>query len=420
MRPGVVCDYSGHPFQAELSRALAARGHAVLHLHFAAFETPKGRLSTLPGDPSGFAVEGLDISRRFDKRNFVRRRFWEGEFGGVAAARAIAFRPDVVVGCNMPLDAQRRFQAACARHGIAFVFWLQDIYSRAIHHYLGQKLGFVGRLIGRFYMRLERRLLRSSDAVIAISERFLPVLAAWRVDGAAIDVIPNWASLDDIRPVGKANDWAMRHGLSDKLVALYSGTLGLKHAPALLWDLAQATAGAGLHIVVVSAGPGIDWLGERQRQTPLANLTLLPFQPMEAYAEVLGAADIAVAMIDKEAGGFSVPSKILSYLAAGKPVVASMPLDNDAAVMIRRCDCGVVVPAGDAVGFCNAVLALATDAARRAECASNARRFAEAHFDIERIADRFEDVFARARRRADLSKDGQGLPKRSLAAGTKL
>lgn len=49
----LICDYSGHPFQVELSRGLAARGHAVLHLHFADFQTPKGNLRVLPGEASG-------------------------------------------------------------------------------------------------------------------------------------------------------------------------------------------------------------------------------------------------------------------------------------------------------------------------------------------------------------------------------
>lgn len=396
----VICDYGGHAFPVELSRTLARRGHAVLHLYFTAFEAPKGRLTVMPDDPPGFAVDGIDVSRPFDKRRFFQRPFLEAEFGSRAAARAMAFRPDIVVGCCMPLDAQRRFRAACRTGRVPFVFWLQDIYSLAIYHYVGRMFGPAGRAIGRYYMWLEKRLLRASDAVVAISPSFLATLDAWGVDRAAVRVIPNWPSLSDIRPVGKDNDWARRHGLGGKLVALYSGTLGLKHAPALLWELAQRAAEAGIHVVVVSEGPGADWLAARQRETGARHLTLLPFQPIEAFSDVLGAADIALAMIDAEAGGFSVPSKVLSYLAAGKPIVAAIPGGNDAAEMIRAAECGIVVAPGDHAGFRDAVLALARDPARRAACALNARRFAEAHFDVDEIARRFEEVFAVARERA--------------------
>ena len=53
---------------------------------------------------------------------------------------------------------------ACTRRGVPFVFWLQDVYSQAIHHYLKAKLGVIGSAIGRYYQHLEGALLRSSDA----------------------------------------------------------------------------------------------------------------------------------------------------------------------------------------------------------------------------------------------------------------
>ena len=256
----VICDYAGHPFQVELSRALAERGHPVLHLHFADLQAPKGDLAVLPGDSPNFHVEGISTGAKFDKGRFLRRRFLEAKVGRLMAARAMAFAPEVVVGCNMPLDAQKKLQRASAARGVPFVFWLQDLVSKATYHFLSEKLGLVGGAIGRAYMRLEARLLRASAAIVAISDKFLPPLEAWGVDGHRVCVVPNWAPLSRIRPVEKDNAWARQHGLSDKLVALYTGTLGLKHDPALLLGLARAGGQSGLHVVVVSEGKGADWL----------------------------------------------------------------------------------------------------------------------------------------------------------------
>ncbi|HEX4504287.1 MAG TPA: glycosyltransferase, partial [Alphaproteobacteria bacterium] len=228
----VVCDYSGHPFQIELSRCLADRGHTVLHLHFAEFQTPKGEIGALADDAPGFRIEAVSLGRPFAKDRFVRRLFQEIQIGGRIADRAMRFGPDLVVGCNMPLDAQRRLRQACAREKVPFVFWLQDIYSAAIGHYLTERLGLMGRLIGNRYARLERALLRSSDAIVAISERFVPTLAEWGIPRDRVTVVLNWAPLSEIRPVEKANGWAREHGLVGKTVALYTGTLGLKHNPA--------------------------------------------------------------------------------------------------------------------------------------------------------------------------------------------
>jgi glycosyltransferase involved in cell wall biosynthesis len=391
----VVCDYSGHPFQIELSRCLAKRGHAVLHLHFTEFQTPKGAMTALPDDPATFAVEGVSLGRPFDKDRFLRRRFQEVEIGKRIAARALEFRPDVVIGCNMPLDAQHRLQRACAKAGIGFVFWLQDVYSAAIGHYLGERLGLPGRIIGRYYRHLEGRMLRASDAVVAISEKFRTPLSRWGVRPERIAVIPNWAPLSEIRPVEKDNDWARRHGLTDTVVALYTGTLGLKHDPALLLDLARAGAAGGLRVVVASEGKAANWLAAQAAAGGIGNLTVLPFQPMEQYPQVLGAGEIMLAMVGAEAASFSVPSKILSYLAAGKPIVAAIDAGNDAARTIEQAGAGSVTAPGDTAAFVDRVLALAADPALRATMGANGRAFAEQHFAIDRVADGFETLIGK-------------------------
>jgi len=390
----VICDYAGHPFQAELSRCLARRGHAVLHLYFADLQAPKGALARLPGDSPNFDIAGITTGRPFTKRQFLKRRFLEVKVGELMAERAGAFAPDVVVSCNMPLDAEKRIQQECGRRGAAFVIWLQDIISKATYHFLSAKLGLLGRMIGRHYTRLQVSLLRASDAIIAISDKFLPPLEEWAIDTRKVRVVPNWATLSEIAPAAKENDWARAHGLNDTPVALYTGTLGLKHDPELLLRLAQTTAASGLAVVVVSEGPGPDWLARRKAELGIANLTILPFQPMDQYSDVLGAGDILLAMIGREAAGFSVPSKILSYLAAGKPVIASIAADNDAAATITAADAGVVVEPGDVTGFCDAVRRLAADAAERRRLGANARRFAEDRFDVEAKAAQFEEVFA--------------------------
>jgi colanic acid biosynthesis glycosyl transferase WcaI len=392
----VVCDYSGHPFQIELSRALAARGHTVLHLHFAEFQTPKGEIDALAGDALGFAVEGVSLGRPFAKHKFVRRLFQEIQIGGLIAERAMRFAPDLVVGCNMPLDAQQRLRQSCADAKVAFVFWLQDIYSAAIGHYLAERLGLVGRLIGYRYRRLERALLRSSDAIVAISERFVPQLAAWRIPSDRVTVIPNWAPLSEIRPVVKDNTWARQYGLHDKIVALYTGTLGLKHNPAILLDLARAGAAVALRVVVVSEGQAAEWLEQAAKESGVDNLTVLPFQPMKLYPQLLGTGDILLAILGAEAAAFSVPSKILSYLAAGKPVVAAIADDNDAAKITEAAGAGRISAPDDNPAFIGHVLALAKDPALRTLMGDNARAFAEANFAVDTVADRFETVFGDA------------------------
>jgi len=390
----VVADYSGHPFQIELSRCLASRGHDVLHLHFSEFQTPKGSMAPQPSDAESFHVVGVSLGAPFAKQKFLRRRFQEAKIGTLFAARAMEFRPDIVIGCNMPLDAQLKLQRACATSGIGFIFWLQDIYSSAISHYLGARFGLLGQVVGLYYQNLEGRLLRASNAVVAISDYFTETLLRWKVSQAQINLIPNWAPLSEIHPQAKDSSWSRRHGLTDKKVALYTGTLGLKHDPLLLLDLARAGQAQGLQVTVASEGPAANWLADQAAALGVDNLLVLPFQPMELYSQLLGAGDIMLAMVGAEAAEFSVPSKIFSYLAAGKPIVAAIKDSNDAARMICEAGAGSITAPGDTNAFIAQVLKLAAFPELCDRLGANGRAFAEKHFAIEPIADRFEALLS--------------------------
>jgi hypothetical protein len=104
----LIFDYSGHPFQVQLSRELARRGHRVRHVFSAEFQTPKGNLAVQADDPDGFEIVPLRNSRPFAKGTFVRRRGQEIETGRLVAAQVRQFVPDVVVSSNAPLDTPER------------------------------------------------------------------------------------------------------------------------------------------------------------------------------------------------------------------------------------------------------------------------------------------------------------------------
>ena len=102
----------------------------------------------------------------------------------------------------------------------------------AVTKLMTKKLGMAGAAIGWYYRHLDRTQFRASDAIVAISEDFVPLAISW--GARKVRVIENWAAIDDL-PVGaKDNDWSRQHGLQHWFTYLYSGTLGRKHNPSLL------------------------------------------------------------------------------------------------------------------------------------------------------------------------------------------
>lgn len=381
----LVHDFAGHPFQVQLSRALAARGHVVRHAWCASLtSTPQADLAPRPDDPGGLTLGPIDLGAPLRKANLVTRWRQERHYGRLAAREVLRFAPDVVLSANAPLDAQARLLAASRAAGARFVFWVQDLVGLGTARLLRTRVPPVGAVVGAHYVRLERRLLGASDALVLITEDFrsaVPVIARH----PAVHVVPNWAPLEALPPKPRDNAWAHEQGLGPGLRFVYAGTLGMKHDPGRLAALARALPDA--EVIVVSQGPGADWL---RAHAPLPNLRVLPFQPFARLPEVLGAADVLVAVLEPDAGVFSVPSKVLTYLCAGRALLLAVPPENLAARTVRQAGAGLVAAPDDPRAFTEAARRLATDVDLRARAAANARRYAESTFDIEAIADRFE------------------------------
>lgn len=388
----VVHDYSGHPFQVQLSRALAGRGHSVLHLHCPSYNSGKGSLQRCPDDPDGFSVDAVDLGTAFEKYAPARRLAQELTYGRLLVQRIRAFRPHVVLSSNTPLFAQQVLLRACRRAGTTFVFWQQDIYSFGMKSAVASIPG-AGRALGELFVALERRMLARSDAVVTISEDFLLTLRKWGVDPERVHVIENWAPLEELRPCPRRNEWARDHGLLDKLVFLYSGTLGRKHNPDLILQLAHRFRDReDVAIVVVSEGVGVDRLRGPVALHALDNVKLLPFQPYDRLPEVLATGDVLIVLLEREAGAFAVPSKVLTYQCAGRPLLASVPTENLAARRIADSGSGIVVQSGDDEAFLAAAEQLSGDQSLRERLGRNSLAHATTAFDIGTIASAFEDL----------------------------
>ncbi len=390
----VVHDYSGHPFQVQLSRELARLGHRVLHIYFESFQTPKGGVRRRSDDPASFDVEGIRFEESFSKYgHFIHRRNQEIRYGRMAARRIAEYGPDVVLSSNAPLDAQKTIQEEARRLGAKFIFWLQDIYSAGIETFLKRRNFPLAAPVAAWYRNLEKRMLRASDAVVIISADFGPALQQWGVDAARLHVIANWAPIDELRPCPQDNPWSRSQSLAGKFVYMYSGTIGLKHDPRLLLDLAATMRNEPEVVVaVVSEGVNAEWLRREADAHGLRNLVFLPLQPWELMSEVLSTASVLTALLDEEAGTFSVPSKVLSYLCVGRPLLLSVAARNVAARIVWQNACGLVVPPGDSVSFAAAANRLRADGDLRERCSANAFAYARRTFDIQAIGQRFAGI----------------------------
>lgn len=397
-----IHDWCGHTFQAQLSRELARRGIVVEHCYSTEYVGGKGRLELEPGDPETLSFTTITAARPFEKYSPVGRLRYELSYADAWIGRIIEAQPDIVVMCNTPLFTAERFRSWARRTQTPWVLWHQDIISLALGEELHRKLpGPVAQLGARTLSALERRIVRTATRVVAIGDEFRNHYERnWKLRRPGVSVIPNWAPLDEITPRPLDNPWSADH-IAERgdLTLIYAGTLGRKHNPGLLVDLIKAARALGVdaRLVVASEGEGADLIRTRVAEFPVDIVRVIDFQPAEQLSDMLSSGDVLVAILEPGASKFSIPSKVLSYLAAGRPVLGLMPADNPAANDIVASG-GLVAPPTPQ-GITRAaewVASIGGDATVRAELGQRSRTLAEDKFDINRITDQFADTLRTA------------------------
>ncbi|GAA2081363.1 glycosyltransferase family 4 protein [Aeromicrobium halocynthiae] len=417
-----VHDFSGHPFQAELSRSLARQGHEVEHLHAEQYVSGKGHLDLLPDDPTRLRFAGIRLRLPFLKYSPLTRLRYEAAYGAEWIRRTRRGDAQVTIASNVPLVSHFRWAVWAQLQRHPWVFWHQDIDSVGLADEARSRLPRpLGALAARVFDRMERFCARTAAHVVAIGDGFCETYDRWGVDPQRVSVISNWAPLDKVRPTSRAHHRSTElFGEAEGLRMLYAGTLGRKHNPMLLVEVLRAAHAQGLEaaMTVISEGEAADSLAALAQEEPDLGLRVLPFQPAEDLPYVLGSADVLVGLLEPDATMFSIPSKVLSYMAAGRPILGLMPDDNPAAMDILTTGGHVEVPTVDGAWACAEWLEkLAADTGAVATIGSRARAVAEEKFHLPTITQRFESVLAASLAPAATARPERAAPQPERATG---
>lgn len=386
----------------ELARHLVARGFRVTvaagYPHHPHGRLPEGLKKRL------LSVETTDGVRVFrvwhltspNMRIPVRAAVMVSQAAAMSAAGMLARSVDVVLSVGPPF-AGPLFSAALARHfGAALVTVVYDIYPDiAIES--GQLSNSVVIRIAR---ALEMEMYEVSDAIIVLSDGFRRTLTGRGVAAEKVHVVPVWLSSDVISPMDRDTMWRRELLIpKDKFVVLYAGTLGLVSGAEVAVQAAEILRTDGqIQFLFVGEGRIRESLELLARNRRLDNVRFLPFQPRRRLSEVQASADVSLVTLGPGRGRTSVPSKVLGYMAAGRPVIASVDADCDTAELVRRSGAGIVVAPGDAKELARGILELRADRARRRELGAAGRRAFERQFSRDQVLHQFEQVLCDAAR----------------------
>jgi colanic acid biosynthesis glycosyl transferase WcaI len=326
-----------------------------------------------------------------DKGNLPARALAFGGFTALAAVESIIARerPAAVLAMSPPLTLGLAGWAVARTRRIPFVFNIQDVFPD-----VAVELGLItNRRVIAAASWLERVTYRRADAVTVLSDDLADNVRA-KLGGQEpekVVVIPNFIDTEWIRPGRPDNSYRREYGLSGQRVVMYAGNVGLSQSLDLLLDAAAALAPEDDVVFVINGG-GTARPELERRAAGLTNVRFVDMQPKARLPEVLAAADVHVVPLRRGLARSSVPSKLYSILAAGRPIVASVDPGTEVARAVGEAEAGIAVAPDDSEAFTKAIRRLLDEPSEAAAMGVSGRAWVERWLSPAAVGERYDDL----------------------------
>ena len=381
----------------DLGRTFLARGHEVSVVTGFPSYHAQGDLTRYAG--RRFMTEevgGMRVVRilvpEIARQTPIGRGLWQ--LACAAAFSAAALRlpaPDLSIVYSPPLPIGLAAVALRGARGSRFVLNVQDLFPQS-----AIDLGILqSRSLIRIFERLERYLYRTADGVSVHSEGNRAHVVARGGREATTVVMSNTVDTEQIRPGARMNPLRARLGLDESVfVASFGGIMGFSQDLDVILDAAGRLAGHP-EIAFLLAGEGVERARceEKSRAMGLSRVHWLPMLPRETYPQLLDASDVCLTTLHADVKTPVVPSKILSSMAAGRPVIAALDPSGDAPKLIAEAGAGMSLPPEDGAALAQALVALSVDPELRRRMGESGRRYAEEHLSPHGLARAYERLF---------------------------
>jgi len=265
-------------------------------------------------------------------------------------------------------------------------FWVQDLWPESLSATGAVKspriLSTVGKMVAWIYKKCDYILLQSKS--------FFEPVKDLGPDPSKLHYFPNWAETL-YQPVVLPEDAKERQEIPKSgFVVMFAGNLGMAQSLNSIVDAAEQLKEQDIHWVFLGDGRQREWLEKEVAIRSLGKVHVLGSRPMETMPAYFSLADtMLVTLKDDPAMSTTIPGKVQSYLACGRPVVAA--LNGAGAGVIDESGAGYTVASGDVSGLANAVFQMSKlEAQERETMGKNARIFYEKNFDRDMLVSQLE------------------------------
>ena len=215
-------------------------------------------------------------------------------------------------------------------------------------------------MLVRLAYAVELFVYRHSSIVACIAQSFINALIQRGVPAGKLRLAPLFVDGDWMQPRPKHNEFAVKHGLQDKFVALYAGNIGLTQGAGIFVDIAAYFKDdKEIAVLIIGDGAGRPMLEKAIAQANLPNIFLLPFQHREIVPDIYATADVALSPMLPGYSYDTLPSKIYTVMAAGRPTIAACEHDTETAHLLADSEGGMAVTPESAKEMAEAIVLFA-------------------------------------------------------------
>ncbi|MCH9699509.1 MAG: glycosyltransferase family 4 protein [Gammaproteobacteria bacterium] len=274
---------------------------------------------------------GSFIRRALDFKSFQILAKWFGKQ---------LSRPDLIYVLVPPNEDGIAARYLARHFKCPYVLNVQDL-----HPDTSINLGFVKNPVLIDVLKKQaQRMFSDSEHVVAIGPALRQRLIQQGRADQQVSVLPNWIDTRTVTPLNRLNqlrtEWNIRE---DVFVVLYAGTFGRIHGTTILSEVASDLIDHDVLLLLVGQGYDFDILEKQVADQNIQNILVKPFVPRSRLSELQALADLSIVLTKSGFGLTSVPSKVLGYMAASRPVLAAVDQESDTASLLREANSGMIV-----------------------------------------------------------------------------
>ena len=243
-----------------------------------------------------------------------------------------------------------------------------------------------------FFRYIESYCYRHADWITCHSPGNADHLHRQISNGQRISVVHNWVELTDYQ-VSPSSVPRRQLGLNNRFVLFFAGVMGFAQDLGTVVECARRLRDyPDIAFLLVGDGVEKDKLVAQARG--LNSVHFHPFISAADYPSWLAAADVGLVTLAKSMKTPVVPSKILGYMAAGKPWIASVNHESDANLIASDGQCGLLCNPSDPQELANAVLKLYNDRSLADHLGHNGRRYCSENFSRSRCLEQYDRILS--------------------------